>query len=70
MTQKELILQFMRRHGVITPMLAFRQLNVCALSQRCREIQKDGYLLNKIWIQRQGKRFRGYSLVEGARKAA
>lgn len=70
MTQKELILGYTRRRGIITPMIAFRQLNICALSQRIQELERDGYVFSKICIQRRGKRFRGYSIVEGERKAA
>ena len=70
MSQKRLILDFMRKHGVITPLIAFRRLNVCALSQRIQELEKDGYVFSKIWIQRGNKRYRGYSLVEAVRKAA
>lgn len=70
MTQKELILGYTRRKGVITPMIAFRQLNICALSQRIQELERDGYVFSKIWIEKGGKRYRGYSLVEDQRRAA
>ena len=70
MSQKQMILTYMRKHGVITPLIAFRRLNVYALSQRIQELEHDGFTFSKIWIQKGGKRYRGYSLIEAQRKAA
>lgn len=63
MSQKRQILKYMREHGVITPLIAWR-MGISALSQRCGELEReDGHVLSRIWVQRRGKRFRGYSLV-------
>lgn len=70
MSQESMILTYMRKHGVITPLIAVRRLNCLSLSQRVGELERDGHLFSKIWIQKGRKRYRGYSLVESVREAA
>ena len=69
-TQKELIFQHLVNRGVLTTYSAFRLYDCCRLSERIRELERNGHLINHVPIVRKGKRYVAYSLVEIARKAA
>ena len=69
-TQTDSILEHLRHRGSISTFIAFKRYGVTRLAQRIQEIEKDGHLINRVWISRKGKRYVAYSLVEGKRRAA
>lgn len=66
MKQKEQILQYMREHGSITPMIALRKFGCFRLAARIDEL-RDDHCINTVMVSRRGKRYAAYSLVEGKR---
>lgn len=70
-TQKQLVLKHMRQHGAITTLDGFREYRICRLSERIRELERDGHVINHKPVERRGKRYMAYSLVCGqARRRA
>jgi hypothetical protein len=69
-TQKQLVLKHMRTHGSITTLIAFSKYQVCRLSERIRELEQDGHVINRGDIKRNGKHYTAYSLIEYRRRAA
>jgi hypothetical protein len=69
-TQKNLILRHLRRHGWITTLIAFKEYQVCRLSQRIIELRADGHLINAPRVTRNGKTYSVYSLVQGKQARA
>lgn len=69
-TQKELVLQHLQKRGVLTTFSAFRLYDCCRLSERIRELERDGHLINHVPIVRGGKRYMAYSLIESEKRAA
>jgi hypothetical protein len=70
-TQKQLLLKHMRHHGRITTLLATRLYDCFRLSERIRELERDGHVIEHTPVKRNGKRFVAYSLVvEGRKRAA
>ncbi len=60
MTQKEQIIDYIDRHGSITPMDAFH-LGITKLATRVSEMRKDGtkfHIVMEKGINKQGKRTR------------
>lgn len=70
LTQKQQVLRHMRRHGYITTLIAFDKYDICRLSERVRELERDGYLINHTPIRRGGKHYVAYSLVGSRKRAA
>lgn len=70
MTQKELVLDYMRTRGSISTFIAFEEFSICRLSERIRELERDGHLINHTPITHNGKQYVAYSLVEGRKRAA
>jgi hypothetical protein len=70
MTQKEQVLEYMRTSGSITTFIAFEEFSICRLSERIRELERDGHLIHRVDVCRDGRQFVAYSLVEGEQKAA
>lgn len=69
MTQKQMIIQYMKDFGTITPWEAFMDLGCTKLSTRISEIIKDGVPINKEKVytkNRYGKNcsYKKYSLGE------
>lgn len=62
-TQKQIVLRHLRSRGSITTMIAFSRYQITRLSERLRELESDGLLINRAWIERGGKRYVAYSLV-------
>jgi hypothetical protein len=60
----------MRTRGSITTFIAFDEFDICRLSERIREIERDGHLIHRTDVNRNGKSYVAYSLVEGEQKAA
>ncbi len=69
-TQKSLVLNHLRTRGSITTFVAFDEYSICRLSERIRELERDGHLINHTPITHNGKSYVAYSLVEGEQKAA
>lgn len=71
-TQKQKVLKHLRERGVLTIYNAFRLYDCTRLSERIRELESDGHLINHVPIVRDGKRYMAYSLIEEKqmRKAA
>lgn len=70
MTQKELVLEYMRTRGSITTFIAFEEFSICRLSERIRELERDGHVINHTPVTHGSKSYVAYSLVEGEQKAA
>ena len=64
-TQKQLILRHLRKYGWITTLVAFKEYQVCRLSQRIIELERDGHLINHASTTRNGRTYTVYSLIEG-----
>ena len=69
MTQKEMVLSYMRQFGSITPAEAFNDLGVMRLASRICDIRKDGVRIcakNETKKNRFGKSttYKRYSIVE------
>jgi hypothetical protein len=65
LTQKDLILKHLRLRGSITTAIATDRYRCFRLSERIRELERDGHLINHARITRNGHMFVAYSLVEG-----
>lgn len=55
MTQRDLIIQYMKEYGSISPMEAFNDLGITKLATRISEMQKDGVI---IWKQAETRKNR------------
>lgn len=69
-TQKQQVLQHLRCHGSISTFIAFKRYDITRLSERIRELEDDGHLINKPRVTRNGKTYSVYSLVEGKQARA
>lgn len=62
-TQNYMILMWMRKHGAITPIDALNDCRCFRLSERCRELEKLGWKLERGWFKTAGgARVRTYRL--------
>jgi hypothetical protein len=61
--QKELILDHLKNRGSLTTLTAFQQYQCCRLSERIRELEREGHLINHCPVEKNGKRYMAYSLV-------
>lgn len=68
--QIDLILDYMRKHGSITPIIALNKFGCFRLGARIWDLRQRGYLINSALVERRGKRFAAYSLVGYGVKAA
>jgi len=59
-SQNELILTHFKNGKSLTPMKALRLFNCWALSSRISNLKKEGYIIQKIIIEKNGKRFAKY----------
>lgn len=64
-TQKALVLEHLRKRGSMTTLTAFKLYQVCRLSQRIIELERDGHVINHIPVFKNNRRYMSYSLVEG-----
>jgi Helix-turn-helix domain len=65
------LLHHLRHFGSITTLFAFEQYKICRLAARIAELEADGFLINHTRVQKRGRSYVAYSLVEGrTRKAA
>lgn len=70
LTQKQEVLKHLRERGSITTLIAFQKYQLCRLSERIRELEADGYIINRGRIHKNGKYYTAYSLIEGRKRAA
>lgn len=69
-TQKSQVLRHLQSRGSLTTMTAFAKYRITRVSERIRELEREGHLINHAWIERGGKRYVAYSLVECGKRAA
>lgn len=74
MTQKELVIQYIKDFGSITPMQAFSDLGITKLATRISEMKKEGMQFQTETVKtknRYGKtvRFAKYSFIGGKTNA-
>lgn len=69
-TQKQLVLSHLRNKGSITTLIATKRYLCFRLSERIRELERDGFLINHTPVEKRGRRYMSYSLVEGRQRAA
>lgn len=69
-TQKDRVLSHLRSRGSITTFVAFARYGIARLSERIRELERDGHLINHTRVTRNGKTYVAYSLVEGKQRKA
>jgi hypothetical protein len=70
LTQKQLVLSHLRSRGSITTLIATKRYLCFRLSERVRELERDGFLINHSPVHKNGRRYMSYSLVEGRKRAA
>ena len=59
LSQKERILNYIKEHGKIDRIQAFFEEGVLELAARIADLEKDGYVFNKV--SKRGKSKKGYS---------
>ncbi len=69
-TQKQQVLRHLRERGSITTLIASDEYRICRLSERIRELERDGHLINHTPVTHNGKSYVAYSLVEVEQRAA
>lgn len=50
MTQKEMILKYMRKHGSITTLESMKKLLILDLQSHIRDLRNEGYEITDIYI--------------------
>lgn len=66
MSQTEGIMQYMRRHGGITPIEALQEFGCMRLAARIDDLRRTGVPIQTEIVYRGGKRWARYSLREVA----
>ena len=66
-TQNAMVLKHLKQRGSITTFTAFQRLHITRLPARIPELRKQGYAINDVWVHRNGKRYKAWSLVQGRR---
>jgi len=59
--QKQDVLDWLNRHGSLTRMEAFIELGICELSSRIGELERDGWIIPREWMDgraKNGRRWR------------
>jgi hypothetical protein len=69
-TQKQMVLGHLRTRGSITTLIATKRYLCFRLSERIRELERDGHLIHHTPVEKNGRRYMAYSLVEGRKRAA
>lgn len=64
-TQKSLILDHLKKRGSITTLIATGSYRCFRLSERIRELERDGFLINHTRVEKYGRHYMAYSLVSG-----
>lgn len=68
-TQKDQVLRHLQCAS-ITTWVAFSRYRITRLSERIRELERDGYLINHVRINHDGRSYVAYSLVQGRQARA
>jgi hypothetical protein len=63
MSQTEQILQMLKR-GPVTPMDALREVGSLRLAARVLQLKKDGHNIITEMVNKKGKKFASYKLIE------
>jgi hypothetical protein len=63
MKQKQQVLDHLKNHGSLTTLIACEQLRCFRLSERIRELERDGHLINRCRVQKGNRNYTAYSLV-------
>lgn len=63
MNQKEAVLKYLTTHKQITQWTAAFDLRCLRLSERIRELERDGHKILRRRISKDGKRIMAYSLA-------
>jgi len=63
MTQKQMLLKYLKTHKRITVWTAMYDLRIARLSERCRELEASGVKLRRQWLSKDGKRCMSYALA-------
>lgn len=71
-TQNETVLNHLRKYGSITTWIAIKRYKITRVGARIHDLERPPYrkTINHTLINRKGKRYTAYSLVEAARRAA
>ena len=49
-SQPALLLAYLEKHGNVTQLVAFVELGICRLSERVRELERLGYVIQHEWV--------------------
>lgn len=68
-SQKEEILDYIKKHGSITSYEAYQKLGITQLGARLDQLRKDGYLFETEWVHKKNRKgqktsFKKYKLYE------
>ena len=64
MSQKAAILKHLQRGRILTPVEALELFGTFRLSERCRELEREGATIQRGWVLTQGgARVRSYRLT-------
>lgn len=63
MSQKQQVLNHIKRHGCITPMQAYSRYQITCLAERIRDLRDSGHKIAAEMVKRNGKRYAKYRLV-------
>lgn len=63
-TQKQDILDYLFYHGSITRMEAFDKLGICELSSRIGELEKEGWIISREWLNGKATNGRKWTVMK------
>ena len=66
MTQKEKVISYMTKYGVITTKQAIDDLWILDLQSIIRYLRNDGYTVYDKWIKTKNSRYKAYSFSKRA----
>ena len=64
MSQKKFILRDLKAGMHLTQLEAYRRYGCTRLAARIADLKDSGYLIDKVWVERERKRFAKYYLVK------
>lgn len=62
-SQNAAILKHLQSRGSITTYTAFKRYGVTRLPARIPELERQGHEISNVWVKRNGKRFKAWSLA-------
>jgi len=63
MSQKDRVINHIRRYGSITPMQAFKQYGITCLAERVRDARDSGHKIATEWVKKGKTRYAKYRLA-------